>query len=161
MISVIMSTVVTIFRSRDFWQSFQNYLFSNTIFYSLTYILPRVPPGILGDIYTTLIQHNKSSYYSDLFFEVFPTENELSLRRFLFNWFGFIFNGNKARTTLIFVDLTNGKIKLFNHLFFYLFKFIKTTILIFLMFGVRLYGKEIVPGIEWTDSLRVACFVSG
>lgn len=150
-----MSAVSSIFWGRDFWVNLRNYLISNAIFYALTYILPKIPKGIASEIYTTLIHHNKSSYYSAFFLHVFPKASHFDLKKVFFKWMGFIFIGNNARTSLIFVDLLKGRFKFMNHMFFYLFKLIKTLCLGLVYLGLQFHGKELISGVDWKYSMRV------
>jgi hypothetical protein len=77
----------------------------------------------------------------------------------VFNFLSFVFNGNNARSSLIIYELSLGKIKLLNHLYFYTFKLLKTIILVSLYIGFSFHGKEIISGMDWIHTMRVISFL--
>lgn len=150
-----MALVSSFFWQRDFWVLLKDYSISNLIFYALTYILPQVPKGVASDIYTLIVQYNKSSYYSKFFVHVFSEASHFDSKKIIYKWIGYILIGNNARSSLILLDLVKGRFKLFNHLYFYIFKLIKSLVLGIIYLQFKFYGKEIVSGIDWMYTMRV------
>lgn len=143
------------FKGSDPFPTLKNQIIDNLIYWSLTYVLPNRFPGLLGNLYTCVINFNKSDYYSRLFHLNYPNLSGFDFSQFNFAYWTLFAIGNNGRITQIVLNLVLLRVFLKAQLWFSAFKLFKMIVLFVVFHVFQFHGHSLFGEIPYEIFLRV------
>ena len=144
--------VVMIFSGGDFAQVVQKHLKLNFLAFVLSFVFPKIRPGLASDALKSIIQISKAKVYTSFVLANFASVESSNLVSLFFT---FVFVVSNSRTTLILVNFFKRRVLTSNHIWFYVYKMLKVLIIRGVYYFATHYAFLFTKSENWGKFIQV------